>query len=215
MPIAEQTRRTFLNILGSDGSIRQSVAENTPGAVRRDYELKDGTKGTKFEKVYARLWGPLQSIEIFEGDFGKNLLVTIDGYTLSMSVQQPFAEDFMKKLPNIDPAKEIELKPYSFEDEKGKLRRGVTITQDGVKIQNHYYDPEKKEVANGYPEVGDSTGFDSDDWKMYFMKARKFLLAETEKHPLFKVFMPNDTPIPTAGDVKYPEAEVAVEDIPF
>lgn len=63
--------------------------------------------------------------------------------------------------------------------------------QEGEKVQDHYHKENKKtklfEPTNGYPEVDKKKdeNWDSDDWKLYFGKARKFLIEELKKHPLY------------------------------
>ena len=57
------------------------------------------------------------------------------------------------------------------------------MTQNDVKIDNFFYDKTLKENINGYPnpefkknkKTGEVKPFDSDDWKIYFISARKFL----------------------------------------
>lgn len=178
--------RQFVKVLASDGSLRMEVPEGTEDAVRRDYETSDGKKGTKYELVFKKLEGHIKSIDIFEGDFGKNLLVKVEKgdemVTLSIGVSTPFGEDFMKKFPSIDTTKKVSVEPFSFENDEGKLIKGLSIKQDGEKIKNFYFDSDKKKAINKMPEPeGATKKFDKDDWKAYFLKARKFLLGETEK----------------------------------
>ena len=101
-----QETTPIMNILGSDGTLRLSVPEGTEGAVKREYETSDGKKGTKFELLFKSLCGKITNMQMFDGDYGKNLLVTLsyDGGadTISFNTTSPFGEDFMKKLPNIN-----------------------------------------------------------------------------------------------------------------
>jgi len=198
--LTPKDERPSVNILGSDGTLRKKTDTNCPeheylnsgqkckqcGTVRRDYETADGKKGTKYELVFKRLEGVIVRIEIFKGDFGKNLLINVEKNDekaiLSLGVASPFGEDFMKKFPNIDLGKEISFEPFSFENDNGKTIKGITLKQDGEKLENHYFDKENKKAINGVPEPeGDTEKYDSDDWKGYFLKVRKFLLQETEK----------------------------------
>lgn len=183
----------YVNILGSDGTLRLTVPEGTEGCEKREYEIKDGTKGVKYELVFDSLNGKITNIEFYEGKFGKNLLITVadtEGeLTLSASTTQPFGEDIMKKLPNIDLKKEVVFAPYSFTDDKGKTVKGVSITQDGVKILNFFRDVEAKKNINGYPDPKPKKGdkpYTSDDWKVYFIEARNFLTDYIEENILPK-----------------------------
>lgn len=227
MGMHKKETRTFVSILGSTGDFRQVVSEDTEGAVRRDYEIKDSKdgsikKGTKFELVFDSIDGHIAGVEIFEGDYGKNIILTMDfgeeadPVGISVNSGTPFGEDLMKKLPNINFNEVMKLSPYSFEDDEGKSRRGISIVQNGEKIQNFFYDPNANEGKganiNGYPDPqGDTSEYDKDDWKIYFTQARKFLVKYTETNilPMFEQKAPAATPAATteaAPEAKTEEA---------
>ena len=214
----------------ADGKFHMSVSEDTPGAKKREYETRDGKKGFKWEIEAQSIEGKIESIFIHEGDYGKNINIMLaneEGSTeepvvISLSASSNFGEDFMKKLPNIDIENEVKFVPYSFEDESGRNRRGVTLYQGEAKIESYYQTKKKvkkngKEFEqtvsiNGYPiPDNDKKKFDTDDWKIFFAQARKFLISETEKHPLYKA---NRDDV----QVKYVSEEeegISSEDIPF
>lgn len=189
MALTKGDEKKFVSIL-SDGSLRLPVVEGTEGAIKREYEMSDKTMGVKHELVFKSLSGVITDIAFFEGDFGKLIQVTFfdkeaeveaQEFVLSIGTATNFGEDLLKKLPSVDLTKEVTLTPYSFEDDRGKTRRGVTLLQDGEKITNFFYDIEKKKNINKYPDPeGDTKTYDSDDWKMYFTKARKFLVKYAE-----------------------------------
>lgn len=194
-----QERGNFFSVLASDGKFHQAVSMDTPGAKLRKYETSDGKTGEKWELVVDSIEGVIDSVSIFEGDFGKNVLVTFkleDGedesnkVIVSLNVSSNFGEQFMEKLPNIDAEKEVRLAPYSFLDDKGKPKRGLTIEQDGNKLMSAYqtYDEKSKswKTKKGFPlPEGDTSSFDADDWKAYFITRRKYLLEEMKKHDLY------------------------------
>lgn len=180
----------FVSIL-ADGSMRLPVTEDTEGAVRRDYETSDGKTGTKWELVFTELSGMIDKIAFYDGEYAKLLQLTFkdpedeeaEPIVLSVSTASTFGEDIMKKLLNIDRTKPVKLVPYSFDDEKGKTKKGVTVYQevDGeqVKLENYFYDKDTKKVCNGYPEVPAGHGkkpVSKDEWKIYFATARLFLV---------------------------------------
>jgi len=217
--------------IGADGSIRIPAQANEPGAVLREYELSDGTTGSKWEKIYTEISGKITGINFYDGDYGKVLNVILednDGkYSLSVSTQSNFAEDLMKKLPNIDLSSEVVIKPYSFDDKKtGKNRKGCSVIQGENKITNFFIkdlEDGKYEVANGYPPVPNQT-MDKEDWKIYFLHARKFLVSFIEQQiipmvtPIDKVdaevaSMEADEEVPMAEEPS--EEEISVKDIPF
>jgi hypothetical protein len=190
-------QKTYLRILNSDGSIRTTVPEGTQGAVARAWEAPDGSKGTKHELVFSRLSGLITDIKFIDGDYGQNLVLefTNDGNSvyLSLGVSSPFAEDVMKKLPNVDLKQEVTLAPYAFEDERGKSKKGVTLYQGGTepenKIANFFqeWDKEKKEFIykNNYPKPkGDTKAYTKSHWQQYFLSCRIFLVEYTQQNIL-------------------------------
>ncbi len=174
----------YLNIL-SDGTLRMSVPEGTEGAIKREYETSDGKTGTKNELVFSEISGFLTKVSFFEGSFGKLLHLTIkdneEEYVLSVGTESNFGEDLMKKLPAIDLEEMLTITPYSFEDDKGKKKRGVTIKQKDKKIENFYYDKETKKNKFGYPNPKITKKMDKDKWKLHFMEARMFLIEDITK----------------------------------
>lgn len=201
----------IMNILGSDGTLRLTVPEGTEGAVYREYETSDGKKGSKWELIFKSLCGKITNMQMFEGDYGKNLLVTL-AYTggedtISFNTTTPFGEDFMKKLPNINLDEFVTIAPYNFTDDNGKVRKGVTVTQGDVKLSNYFYNPEEKKNLHGYPEPDGDTGrYDKDDWKIYFTQCRKFLVKNVEEK-----FLPAYAHMITSTSVDYPTEEAAAD----
>lgn len=170
----------YVSILGSDATFRKVVPEGTPGSVVREYETSDGKKGTKTELVFNELSGKITNIEMHEGNFGNNLQVTFsdtDGdVTLSIGTNTSFGEDFMKKLPALNLDVEIVAKPYNFTDDRGKTMKGITLLQNETKVENFFWDKEKKEGINGLPKPkGDTSKFTKDKWKIYFTEVKIFL----------------------------------------
>lgn len=173
--------KKYLTVL-ADGKFHQTVPEGTEGAVIREYEDKDEQKKTKTELIFDSVSGSISNISFEDGDFGKNLNIELDGDgVVSLGTSSSFGEDLMKKLPNINLSKPIKLSPYAFTAE-GKSRKGITVYQDDEKIESYYFDKDKGVAVNGIPQPqGDTTKYDSDDWKMHFMTVRKFLIKEVEK----------------------------------
>lgn len=220
---------TFFSVL-SDGKFHHSVEEGHQGATKREYELKDGTKGFKWEITANSIEGLISGISVRDGEFGKQLHIAFAGdanddktVVISLNLASNFAEDFLKKLPNIDTDKEVKLVPYSFEDEKTKkTKRGITVYQEDKKINGYYHEmkadkksgKETLHAINGYPEVPkESKTWDSDDWKIYFTQARKFLVAQLEKHPLYNATYLKA--MEEGNKVEYPKNEYPDAEISF
>lgn len=223
MGVHTRESKTYLKVLASDGTIRQTVPQGTEGAVRRTYEDRE-TKAEKetFELVYDFIDGTIGDIFLFEGKFGDNLIIPIsDGdstFHLSLGTSTNFGEDFMKKLPNIDLTKPVAISPFSFMSDKGKPVRGVSIVQDfiiqngsikgGAKVKSYFYDDEAKKNINGYPDPDfDVKKAKPDDWKIYFAQARKFMVADLKAKGLIK----DAASAPAADAAPDESAEVEVD----
>ena len=178
---------TYLKII--KGSFRQEVEAGTPGAKTREWEAA-GNSGVKHELIWKNLRGIIDSVLIDDVTFNDGKAIQVlkvrvtngdEAAQFSTQTNSRFAIDFMKKLPNIKPGVEVSINPYDFEPKPGEKKTGMNIVQDGEKIYSAYWDNEKKKPLKGIPVVEDSTGFDSDDWKMHFVKEKKFLVKETIK----------------------------------
>ena len=177
-----------------DGTLRTKVDEGFPNAVRREYETKDGAKAVKFERVVDALKGYIEGIQFNDGDYGKTINITLDENDegkkpiVQFSVEGTYGEDVLKKLPGVDLSKEVRFRPFSFTGDDGRDVRGVEITQGETKIKNFFYDPEKKLALNGYPTPeGDVSEYSKEDWKIFYLQARKFLVAYTQNEIIPKV----------------------------
>lgn len=177
----------FASIL-ADGLIHVSVPEGTEGAIKREYETSDKKIGTKWEFLYKDVSGMLTKVGFREGDYGKSLQLTIADdeekpVVLSLPTASNYGEDAMKKLININLEKPIKIAPYSFTDDKGKIKKGVTIYQDEQKIGNYFYDPETKKNLHGFPEPKKlKKPLSKEQWKMYFMEAQIFMIDKISEH---------------------------------
>lgn len=187
---------TFASIL-ADGRIHISVPEGTEGSVVRKYKTSDDKEGTKTEMVYSQIIGKITKINFYEGDYGRQIQVTIsDGnekpIVLSLGTSSNYGEDLMKKLINVNLDKKVKIVPYSFVDDKKKSRKGITIWQhdgkEAVKIGNYFYDEDKKKNIHGFPEPKKPKGnkpLSKDQWKLYFGEVREFLVESITEH--FKI----------------------------
>lgn len=212
-PVKKQGR--FIGIK-ADGFFHEKVDAGTEGAVLREYELKDGTHGSKWELLYEDVKNVLiTNVEFEDSDFGQNILITCsDGeneVVIAESTSGNFGTDLMKKLPNIDLTQPVTIKPYAFKDEKtGKDRRGVTIYAKGDKVMNFFYDAEKKAELHDFPiPEGDKTAYDKDDWKVYYISVKKFLVKYVQDNIIPK-FQSE-----TVKRTEYPQEDINPEDIPF
>ena len=174
----------------ADGKFHEKVSEGTDGAVLRDYELKDGTKGSKWELLYTAVEGYVTDVKFEDGDFGENLLVTLkDGdqeVIIAQGVSTAFGEDFLKKLPGLDLTKKAQFKPYAFEDDRGRVKNGVSIYQDNDKLASFFWDGEKN--LHGFPTIDkkEDEEWSKDEWKAHFLRVRIFLTKYAKEHLVSK-----------------------------
>ena len=203
---------SYLTIIA--GKLSQKVSEQTNWAIKRVYEV-DGKKWEKWELHYKNLSGYITGVELRQTDFGEVCSVLIEQdwekFSLSIGTDSRYFGDFMKKLPNIDLKKVIYINPYDFPWDNGKQMRWLSITQEWNKIQNYYYDVDKKKNINGFPEVNKEELEEEwkDYWTGYFLGCKKFLKKE-----LSKIEFPNvDTGSKKEEEVK--EDKISVDDIPF
>lgn len=210
MPFQENEPRVYAYFL-SDGSVRVQTTENDPKAVRREYETKDGKSGVKFERKYRSVSGMLVGLKFRDDEYGTTLSLVLrapgeDDIVLSVNAGSAFHDDLLKKLPNVDVSQPVIFAPYAFTDSTGKERRGVTVMQDDEKLSNFFYDPATKESLHDFPRPdGDTKTYSKDDWKIYFLRVRKFLRSYTEA---------NITPKLTDNAVASFGREVAQEVLP-
>ena len=230
MGLNEREQKTYAIVIG-DGSIRVTAQANDPKAVKRTVELPDKSTVVKMERVYNDLSGFIKEVSFFEGKFGKQLFVKVDDnksepITLALNMSTNFGEDFLKKLPNVNFNEQVTISPFAFSDDHGKVRKGVTIRQpnnpnsDEGKIKNYFVD-EQKNPANGFPVVPkEFSKMDNDDWKIYFIQTRKFLIEFTENNVIPLVENTADSVAQTEGlkpmAIAGAEVEVkVVEDVTF
>lgn len=230
--LSKDTERNYLGIL-SDGTLRQKVTQETPGAVRREYETSDKKKGVKWELVFNQIEGHIVKIELVDGDYGKMLQLHFawDGGTaiVSVNTSSNFGEDVMKKLPNVRFNLPVRFRPFAFEAD-GKLKKGVSLTQQRhgevwEKIPSFFWDAGEKVLKNGYPAPeGKPEDYSKDDWKVYFIQARKFLMGYIVEHVVPLVEAAEHTGASagpgtevTTGEEEppYPTEDINPDDIPF
>lgn len=190
----EHDDTTFATVL-ADGKFHVNVPEGTEGAVKREYETSDGKKGSKTELVYTELSGIIQKISFREGQYGVNLQIVVaesedeKPITMSLGTESNFGEDVMKKLPNINQKLPVTFSPFSFENDKGKKQRGVSILQKNKKdevekVVSFYWDADKKVITNGYPEIPKpkpGKAITKSEWRKYFATVREFLIEDLKE----------------------------------
>lgn len=189
--------REFVSILSEDGTFRLKVPEGTEGAVVRKGEV-NGTPFEKTELAFKALTGFITKVELQDSTFDRDgkkvtikfLQVTIKDdageLTISTPASSSFAQSLMKLLPAMDFTQEYRLAPYSFDNDKGKTVKGISVSEAGdkdKKIKNFFFDPKTEKNINGFPEpTGDTKKYTKNKWKAYFGDVEDFLIEYTEKN---------------------------------
>lgn len=210
-----KTEGLFYTVI--DGTFRRRVPEGTPGSIKREYETKDGAKAIKHEMLVDGVEGVIEDITLRDGDFGRTINIRLDANekginpNLQFSVENTYGEDVLKKLPRVDFSQPVKFRPYAFTDNNGKEVRGVELRQNDEKLFNYFWDDTNKKSLHGMPELdGDPDTFTKDDWKIFFMQRRKFLVEYFEKNIAPKFVIRSNSPS-TVSDAH----SIDPGDIPF
>jgi hypothetical protein len=167
----------FLTVVA--GKLREKVEEGTEGATKRTGEVA-GTPFEKWELVYPGITAFITKIELQDGKYGKNVLIRMtdangEQFTISLGAENSrTGVPFMEAIPNLDLTKEVTLKPYKFNNDKGENVEGMQILQDGNKIKSAFYDPETKSNLLGMPKAEAKKNGEV-NWKLYFAQRDEWL----------------------------------------
>lgn len=173
----EQTGR-YLSVVA--GKLREKVDEGTEGATKRSGLLSNGESFQKWELVYPGITGFITKVELRDGKYGKNVQVYFtdendNEYIVSLGAENSrTGVPFMMALPNIDLKKEVTLKPYKFDNDKGENVEGMKIAQAETAIKSAFYDPVAKKNLLGMPEP-DKKKDGTVNWKLYFAQRDEWL----------------------------------------
>jgi len=184
----------------SDGMVRKTTTEDDPLAIKRVLKKDDGSEKTMYEQVNKGISGVVDTVEIREGKYGRQLYIGItDGaerFFLQVPWESPYSRTFLERLPAVDMSKDVSIMPYSFEKD-GKRRSGVALYQDEVKIGSYYKEYSEDFTStkhlHGYPQMTD--GMDSDDYKIVGVQQMKFLKEKVvDQFPFFEKDEPKKEP---------------------
>lgn len=194
---ATNSDKIFYKIV--EGSLRQKVNEGHPEAVRRDWQA-GGESGTVWEIPSKSIIGRITDVSFYEGEKDGRKFTTLniafdaneDGMTpiVAVGIDTKYAQDILKKLPNVRLDEEVRLRPFSFMPE-GEDRNvvGVEITHQDhmgnftLKVKDFFYDAEKRESKNGYPvPPKDKEEMTSKDWKRYFEDAHEYVIEYVKEN---------------------------------
>lgn len=195
MGLLEREDKSRLLYVLADGLLREQVDETTEGAKLRVVKDDDGNvKAEKWELTYPGIRGFITGVSTFDGDYGTNILIAVkdtndEEFILSLNAKSKYGEDFLHKLPNVDFAKEITIKPYNFTDGERKMA-GITLTQDDQKLSNAYNfknEAGEWQSVDGYPQVDEKKKpKNSDQWMIFFTQRREWVIENLIERGLIK-----------------------------
>lgn len=197
-------KANYLRIIG--GEIVKTVEEGTPEAVLRKYELKDGTKGEKWEIHYQNWEGVIVNVSFKEGDYGEQCIIVFPDAVLTIPTNGRYFQDFACKVFNADLSKPVKLHPFDMEVEKGR-KSGISVQQNGEKLKNFFYDYDTKKSLNGFPEVNKEKAVKKTYWKIYFTEVAEFLVEYIQNNLKVGVFAIAQTEAEPKEDLLPWEAE--------
>lgn len=208
----------YLTVAG--GNMVEKSTEDNPLARARKYEDREGNTKTKYEIIHRGLTGIITDVSLERSDFGERLVITVrngdDTAKLTLATKSDYFTDFAKKVPNIDFSKEVIISPWEMDVEgKSRKRRGVSIKQSGEKVQNFYYDPDKKENINGFPKVDNEELEDlgrEDYWEKYWGEVGRFLKRKIKNLTIGEIKSGDSEPQQQEAPVSISEDD---DDLPF
>jgi len=176
--LGQSSNHIYLHVIS--GRIHQRVPSSTEKAVERT--LKDGK--VVHELIYTFVEGLLSNIELNEGDYGKQWIFHIEdgkeSYALQVSEASGYGDDLLTKIPALEKNNTYRFIPYEY-TKKDKKRTGVKIQKGDDIITSCYHkftqeqDGWKVETTDpNYPKP-EKDKMDSEEWKIYFMRVRKYL----------------------------------------
>jgi hypothetical protein len=155
----------YLNVVG--GKFARKVNKDTEGAQKRINKAGNEV----YELLYNTLTGQLTSLDIYEGDYGKQYNFTIkdvDEYcVLSLPAESKICKMLLYRLPNINKTNEVTLKVGQFDDGGTWL----SADQGGTKVPYYYTKDDNKGLPQPiHKKVGKKDVWDWTDHEEFLEK---------------------------------------------
>lgn len=141
------------------------------------------------EEYVNRIEGVLLSININHSEYGEDISIVLTpapGYThfISIPKESRYAKSLIERLPMIQKGNNIQLKPYSFENQSGDKISGMNVFINEEKIESFFKEKKagKYVYCNGYPPFPDDwKSLSEKEKKIYFLEVDEFLNKELNK----------------------------------
>ena len=203
MGLTKKEKITYLKI--ADGKLRLKTTKEDPQAEERYVEINDKFL---YERVFTTCEGFIRGIIMQEHEeYGVSYSLVLydpatkEKFSLQMGELSRYFASLVMHLPNVDLAKPIEVKPYSFKVD-GRSSIGISFKQDGEKIPNYYkdYDAESNKTTpkNGMEDFDFAkVKNDKDERKILQIKLLKFFKIELKKQVERLLEYVEQNPLPT------------------
>jgi len=143
----------------ANGVFSKRVPEPTKGSITRKIEKGPNIGKEIHEEHFEYFEGQLVSITTNESEnYGKQWVFKFDisetpsdkkFVVYQVGYDNGYAINILSRLPNANLEKDIRMSAYAFTDENGKEKKGITLFQEGKKIQPAY----TKDAPNGLPQM--------------------------------------------------------------
>jgi hypothetical protein len=148
----DSSNKTYLSVMF--GKVVQKVSKDTEGAIPRENKKGD----TVYEKRYKTVSGHITGISTrTHEEFGTDVLIQmVDGdeaYQIQIPSASGYGRAFLRRMMNIDYNEPVTLSPYGWTNDDGKEKWSMGIFQNDEKVEDFFWDSEKKKVINGLPEL--------------------------------------------------------------
>lgn len=175
---------TYLGIY--DGKVVKTWSKK-PDNVPNLKERVNKNDKTVYYITFDFVSGYLTGASIRTGEYGDSIMLTLsDGaetYQLEFGANSKYATTFMQRMMNIALDKELRIMPYSFMDENGKQRTGLSLSQDNEKL-GYAYERDAVPELVAKTRGGKTTYDDTDRYNFFMEEFRKFEAKVNKAAPL-------------------------------
>lgn len=164
---------------------------------------------TVYYVAYDYVSGKLVDVDVATSDYGETVrLHLVDGterYCLDIPASSRYGTSFFQRMLAIDLDMELQIRPYSFTDEQGKSRTGLSLVQKNEKIGYHYRMEDIPPLVE--KTRGGKKSFDDTDRYNFFMEELKKFQEKIKSVP--SLFTEAALAAPEQDDEEYDD------DLPF
>jgi hypothetical protein len=182
-----ESRTTWLKLF--DGSIVQEWS-NAPEGVEDIKTRVNKAKKTVYYVTYDFLEAEILDAELQSSEFGESILLTLidaeSTYRLTIQAASRYGNSFFARMHNIDLNKPVRFYPYSFVAEDGKQRTGISLSQEGTKLDWCFPKGTVPELIEKV-RAGKTTYDDTDRYNFYIAEYEKFVGKVKSRIPAGKV----------------------------